>query len=485
MLLVSVVLAFALLFFFRSSVESGFWRYVQAREIRQAQPVLTALAEEYQAAAGWHGIADTENHWQAFLREHARHLADGPQNKPGPGGPPDFPQDGPDGGPKGGPRDFKPGEFGGPPPDFKPNNNGPLKPYALLDANRTLLRGRSWFSNDMTLLPVEIAGTTVGYLGLPTRADIRDFQGQGFIQDQLQHLLWITLAGLVLASLVALALSGLLVKRIDALVTQVRAYSLGRYEAKIDLPGKDELQILNRHLNDLGDSLRQAEQTRKQWVADISHELRTPLAVLQADLEALEDGVRVLDETAVQRLQKQVLRLNRLVEDLYDLSLSDVGALSYRKTRCDLTVLCQDCAALLQEPFSNAGLNFRFGNALNGPAWLLGDAMRISQLLMNLLNNALKYTHAPGKVELNLRREDKYLILELDDSAPGVPQHQREKLFERFFRAESSRNRDSGGAGLGLSLCRNIVHAHQGEISLHNSPLGGLRVSVRLPAEEY
>ncbi|MCP5324849.1 MAG: HAMP domain-containing protein [Oceanospirillaceae bacterium] len=504
MLLVSVVLAFALLFFFRSSVETGFWRYVQAREIRAAQPVLSALAAEYAAADGWQNIADTENHWQAFLRKHAQHLQDGPGDKTGPdfgntpgpggqgdmqGGPPDKPdgppgkQGGPDGfnGDKFNPGNFKP-DAGGPPGGFDKPANLPLKPYALFDANRILLRGRNWFSKDMTLLAVEINGNTVGYLGLPTRPDIRDFQGQGFIENQLQHLLIITLVGLVLAALVALALSALLVKRIEALVAQVRAYSMGRYDAKLTLQGRDELQILSRHLNDLGDSLRQGEQTRKQWVADISHELRTPLAVLQADLEALEDGVRVLDDAAVQRLQKQVLRLNRLVEDLYDLSLADVGALSYRKTRCDVQELCADCAALLQTPFANAGLQFTF-NSIAGPVYVLGDAQRITQLLMNLLNNALKYTHAPGAVQLELNRQGNAVIITLDDSAPGVPQHLREKLFERFYRTEASRNRDSGGAGLGLSLCRHIVQAHQGEITLHTSPLGGLRVSVRLPAE--
>ena len=135
---------------------------------------------------------------------------------------------------------------------------------------------------------------------------------------------------------------------------------------------------------------------------------------------------------------------------------------------------------MMQPRFEVAGLTL-CAHLPAGDAPVLGDPQRLHQLFLNLLQNSLNYTQAPGRVELHMQREANQFVITLDDSAPGVDASLHEKLFERLYRAESSRNRATGGAGLGLTLCRNIVEAHEGTIHITNSQLGGLTVTVTLP----
>ena len=141
--------------------------------------------------------------------------------------------------------------------------------------------------------------------------------------------------------------------------------------------------------------------------------------------------------------------------------------------------LCQT----LDDKFAQAGLGFSLDNQ-GEPLVAFADPQRIQQLLLNLLHNSLNYTNSPGQVQVSLTRTGNSAQLCIDDSAPGVDEAQHEKLFERLYRAESSRSRDTGGAGLGLSICRNIVAAHGGQISIGNSPLGGPQVRIQLPLSE-
>ncbi|HEX4940160.1 MAG TPA: ATP-binding protein, partial [Candidatus Kapabacteria bacterium] len=220
---------------------------------------------------------------------------------------------------------------------------------------------------------------------------------------------------------------------------------------------------------------------RRRMVADISHELRTPIATLRAQLEAIEDGVRPLNASAVQRLHEQVMRLSNLVHDLYELSLADIGALSYRKQLLDLRELTTTLVNSMQPQFAQAALELTVQDQCNGSLPVLGDQQRLTQLFANLLQNSLQYTTAPGQVRVHIRAEDQTAVICVEDSAPGVEKSVQSRLFERLFRAESSRNRNTGGAGLGLSLCQTIAEAHNGSIVATDSTLGGLAVTVRIP----
>ncbi|WP_111495193.1 ATP-binding protein [Marinobacter bohaiensis] len=451
-LVVSIAIAAGMWFFMGSSIREGFWDYVEQRAVTRLQPLVNELADVYRERQSWDALASPAR-WHEFRARRAPL-------------PPAF--------------DHRDAPF--PPPETGPDNRPhPGLPLFLLDARRQPVSDTDWPGDDALLLPIDVDGATVGYLGLPPPPELRDYHDEGFLRQQTDALLIITGIALAAAVLVALILSHLLTNRIRKLVGQVRHFSLGQYDARLVVAGHDELNVLTTHLNDLGASLRKSEQAQRQWVADTSHELRTPIAVLQADLESMEDGIRPLDPAAVTRLLHHVGRLKHLIDDLYELSLSDIGALSYRKEACNLAVIAEQAAASIAPACERAGLAFSFQTHQRDRLMVLGDSDRLGQLLLNLLNNAQQHTHAPGQVILGLEATDGRARIVVEDSPPGVPEPLQARLFERLYRVDPSRSRNSGGAGLGLSLCHKIVEAHHGSIDIASSSLGGLRVTVSLP----
>jgi len=453
----ALLLTLGLFGYSRLSFDHSFNRYLKGREAERNAALLQALAQHYQQQGSWQAF-EQPGYWAWFIGQYRR------MHPP----------------PWEGRRDGKhPAE----PRDLPPP--GGQHRFILQDAERRTLAGELSPREHYVFSKIKAPGKgkPLGYLGSPINPALRDLMDNQFAERQQRHFAFMTLLALSIALLCALPLSQLLTRRVQRLARHVQQLSQGEYDQRLPVRGRDELTQLAQHLNHLGESLAQSEQTRKRWVADISHELRTPLAVLQADLEALEDGVRPLDVAALARLQKHAARLTRLVNDLYELSLTDIGALSYRKQECDLRELVGDLCHSLEDKFAQAGLAFCLENQ-GEPLVAFVDPQRIQQLLLNLLNNSLNYTNSPGQVRLSLTRTATSAQLCIDDSAPGVDTEQHEKLFERLYRAESSRSRDTGGAGLGLSICRNIVSAHGGHISIGNSPLGGLQVLIQLPLNQ-
>lgn len=363
----------------------------------------------------------------------------------------------------------------------------PYKRFILLDRKEKIVSGKKWrnetyFFSD---LYINIDGNKklVGYLGTPMNPALRDLRDNEFAKRQQNHFLLMAMVALSIALICAIPLSYLLTQRVKKLATHVQQLSKGEYQQRLSTKGEDEISTLAENLNHLAHTLNQTAQARKRWVADISHELRTPIAVLKADLEALEDGVRKFDAKAISRLQKHAARLTSLVNDLYQLSLTDIGAMTYRKQPCDITEIIEELRASLQDKLSQHQLELQLKIPAQ-PVIAFADPERLHQLFLNLFNNSINYTEAPGNIRVFLTADAHQAIFTIEDSAPGVDPALHEKLFERLYRAESSRSRETGGAGLGLSICRNIVEAHAGRISIETSELGGLKVSVYLPLQE-
>ncbi len=476
----SVLLALGLFFYSRFSFEHSFAQYMEQKEASRNARLISALAAHYEVWGSWKDIAASER-WESFVQQYQRfgRLPDIDDGKPSalphqehelhPGGQGEHHQ-----------AEFKMsfelGRF--------PHMRDPRALFVLLDANHRLVAGERMAQEPYLYTKVYASlnhqKVLVGYLGSPINPALRDLFDNEFVKRQQDHFFMMTLVGVIIAAICAIPLSHLLTQRVKALVRHVQQLSLGRYSERVSTRGQDEIATLGEHLNHLSHTLEQSEQTRKRWVADISHELRTPLAVLKADLEALEDGVRKFDNKAIARLQKHAERLNRLVNDLYELSLTDIGALSYRKQDCELNELLGDLNHAIEGKFAQTGLDYQH-NICSEPLQILADPQRLQQLFLNLINNSINYTNSPGQVSLSLRKEGEQALIEIEDSAPGVEESLHEKLFERLYRAESSRSRETGGAGLGLSICKNIVEAHQGSIHIGSSHLGGLKVSIRLP----
>jgi two-component system sensor histidine kinase BaeS len=215
-------------------------------------------------------------------------------------------------------------------------------------------------------------------------------------------------------------------------------------------------------------------------MADVSHELRTPLTVLRGELEAYEDGVRLLTPESVTSLQTEVTTLSKLVNDLYELSLADIGALAYRMADVDIAAVLRLRLRGFHERLAERSIRVE-SDIHEAELIVNADATRIQQLFSNLMENSIRYTNAGGRWRVACHREDTRVLIDLQDSEPGVPAELLTRLFERFYRVDASRNRQSGGAGLGLAICKSIVEAHGGTITARESPLGGLWIRVALP----
>ncbi|MFN8606154.1 MAG: ATP-binding protein [Vulcanimicrobiota bacterium] len=305
---------------------------------------------------------------------------------------------------------------------------------------------------------------------------------QAFLSQQMRVTTLIGVVALALSSLTAAALSAHLKRPILRLLRGTQKLANGDFKARIAVTEGDELGQLAQRFNHLAHSLERGSESRKQWIADVSHELRTPLAVLRAEVEALQDGVRPANAEAFELLHGQVMALTTLTEDLFQLARADLGQLNYKMREVDLWRLLSEVSEPFQSRYQKAGLQLtvvRESSRLE--ALVMGDGDRLRQLLSNLLENSMRYTDAPGKVELRCRESANFWTIRIEDSAPAVAPEMRDKLFDRFFRVESSRSKKLGGAGLGLSICRAIAEAHEGQLLAGPSALGGLRVDLNIP----
>ncbi|KQQ96629.1 ATP-binding protein [Massilia sp. Leaf139] len=366
------------------------------------------------------------------------------------------------------------------PVDAEPGDAPLQSRITLFDAAGKFVAGRPPGTLPLARRPILFEGRTIGYLAVARTARPTDALAYAFLQ-QLGASLWpIAAAGMLLSALVATLLALHFRRPIGRLATGARLLADGRFETRLEENRSDELGELSGHFNALAARLQGAEEARRQWVADTSHELRTPLAVLRAQLEAVQDGVRSADPPQVAAMLRQVLALSKLIDELYALARADVGALDLRREPADLWQLACDEAEAFGERLRTAGLTLDIA-AAPPRATVLLDPDRMRQVLCNLFENSLRYTSAPGRVLLSARADGGRFALTVDDSAPGVPDTALARLGERFYRVDASRSRAGGGAGLGLALCRRLVEAQGGQLEFAHAPTGGLRVTLGFP----
>jgi two-component system sensor histidine kinase BaeS len=354
----------------------------------------------------------------------------------------------------------------------------------LYDLNGNKLAGdNSEFADETGVIVneyrVEYAGEDIALLKSWNTERFGSALGSRFRTQQLYTTIWIGLACLLLAAVLSFYWSRAILNPIQAVMQGINKLSSGNYKEKIVHQRKDEFGALMNNVNALANTLEQTKSAKSRWFADISHELRTPLSVLLGEIEAMQAGVRPLDPKNLASLEQEALLLKHLIDDLYQLSVSDLGALRYEFKPIELNALmlrhCESKVVLAKEA------KIAFSYSLDDELWIKADKNRISQLITNLLTNSIKYTDPGGIIRLALTRENDQVIILLEDSAPSVSMEVCKYLFEPLYRIEKSRNREQGGAGLGLAICKNIIHAHKGSITAKPSALGGLQIRVALP----
>ncbi|HEV2680724.1 MAG TPA: ATP-binding protein, partial [Rhodanobacter sp.] len=330
--------------------------------------------------------------------------------------------------------------------------------------------------------PIVVDGKVAGYLVVAKSQNPDDELAIAFLIEQQRSLAILAAIGVLLSVVAAALLAAHFRRPVKQLVDGARRLGQGQFDTRLSIRRSDELGELADTFNHVAARLQDTERWRQQWVADTSHELRTPLSVLRAQMEALQDGIRTATPDTIALMLRQVLSLTKLVDELHELARADLGRLQYEKTSMDAWQLVQDVFAGFAEKFRVAGLTVSIG-AVPSSTMVHGDAERLRQVVGNLLENSVRYTDAGGRIVVSGAVVGSELHIAIDDSAPAVPEPLIDRLGERFFRVESSRSRQFGGAGLGLALSRHILNAHDGRLDFAASPLGGLRATIVLPLE--
>jgi signal transduction histidine kinase len=260
----------------------------------------------------------------------------------------------------------------------------------------------------------------------------------------------------------------------------VQRFARGERSLQLPQPSGDEVGDLTRSFHGMMTEIERQEQLRKEMTADIAHELRTPLSVIQANLDALTDGVYPLTRENLAPIRESAELLDRLVEDLRTLELADAGQLTLEKTDVDLLRLLRRVAARFSPRAESQSQRIELAPFPELPS-VPADAQRIEQILGNLVDNALRHTPDGGTIRMSAKSEAGNVVLTVEDSGPGIPADQLDLIFERFHRLDPGRARSEGGTGLGLAIARKLAEAHGGSLRAQNRPEGGARFILKLP----
>ena len=286
----------------------------------------------------------------------------------------------------------------------------------------------------------------------------------------------------VVAAVIATWMARSLYRPIAQLTAASEAMAAGNYDQQVPVTGPAEMAGLARSFNRMAAEVRASRQTLQDFVANVSHELRTPLTAIRGFVEALRDGT-VVDEAGRRRslavIDSELRRLQRLVAGLLDLSRIESGQADFRREPVDMAAVLHTCAEVVSYRAEEADIALEVQTPAGAPP-VIGDADRLEQVLSNLLDNALRYTPAGGRVTLALATAPGEVVVTVADTGIGIPAHALPHLFERFYTADPARA--GRGAGLGLAIAREIAHAHGGDITAASTPGQGSSFTLRLPA---
>lgn len=447
----------------------GFLDYVSRIEERQVPAFMMGLTDFYKQNGTWAPLKDNFDLWADLLRESIESSTD-PEllermsqiARPIPGG-------------------FTDNDW------YYTSEYSPARPYLhLLDADQNIVQGNPGvFQPDLAIPnPILVDGEIVGYLYVTSRQQLSAQADLLFAEQQQTEFFLLALVLGVISAVVAFPAATFLTRPVRAVVANMRILTSGDYSIRLPVQGSDEISQLSEDFNTLAKTLDQNRTARQQWIADISHELRTPLAILRGELESVQDGIRPLNAETLDSLHAEVVHLNTLVNDLHELSLSDIGALVYKKEQVDLNEILEGCIDMHGKLAEKHNLKVSLmveSTAPDKALMMFGDPGRLLQLFDNLLQNSCRYTYGGGEIRVMARERNDKIIVEWFDSPPGVSDKDLDHLFDRLYRVEMSRNRAKGGSGLGLAICQNIVSAHEGTIAASHSPLGGLKLTLTFP----
>jgi histidine kinase len=298
-----------------------------------------------------------------------------------------------------------------------------------------------------------------------------------------EALLYAALGATLVAVLLSLYLSRNVVAPVQAMSQATQRIAAGRYDERVQVQGADELAQLAARFNQMAERLNEVEAMRRQLIGDVSHELRTPLTAIKGSMEGLMDGVLPATAETFQQIHAEADRLNRLVDDLQELSRVEARAYQLDIRPVDVASIVNTVTKRLVSQAESKHVALDLQLAPHLPR-VLADEDRAVQVLTNLVGNALQYTPQQGRVVIRARREDGQVQIAVQDTGVGIPLEHLPHIFDRFYRADKSRSRHAGGgSGIGLTIARALVEAHGGRIWAESAGDGqGSTFSFTLPA---
>ncbi len=355
--------------------------------------------------------------------------------------------------------------------------------FALVVSLSTLVTGIA-LALALRLLPtvrLQLAGLALLAVGLPLAAVILGGLVMFHMHDDVK-ILAVAAASASTALAAALLLGAGIARRIGGLEAAAEELSCGELKARAPTDGPRELAHVGESFNTMAANIEALFDARRQLVAWASHDLRTPVASIQAMLEAIEDGLASIDEY-MPALRQQTLTLATLIDDLFELARIDAGALTLELREAQLPQLVSHCVSGLEAEARarQVHLESQLDEALPDVRCAPEHLQRV---LLNLVTNALRHTPTDGSVFVRARQYTGKLEVSVEDTGVGLSKEAQQRMFERFWREDTSRTRASGGAGLGLAIARGFVEAQGGRIWAENRPDGGARFAFTLPLAE-
>ncbi|MHB1651845.1 MAG: sensor histidine kinase [Desulfitobacteriaceae bacterium] len=332
---------------------------------------------------------------------------------------------------------------------------------------------------------LQVKGKTVGYFWLDE--SLTTHEGRQLPNQVATSLIRAMLIGLVITSLVAVLLGVLLTRHFTVplrrLIDAVKRVGQGDLSPRLEVKGNDDIALLTRAFNGMTEQLTRNEEVRRNMVADIAHELRTPLAVILGKLESIQEGVLPSVPEVLLPIQDETLRLIRLVRDLQQLTLAEAGKLSLSLQPVDLRSLLERILEKFAYEFQERGI--RMGIEGSVPQ-ITADPDRLTQVFVNLVGNALLHTSGDGMININFKEGSSgegWVKVEVKDTGDGIPGEELDYIFDRFYRVDKSRERETGHTGLGLAIAKEFIQAHGGRIEVQSTPGIGTCFTVWLPRE--
>lgn len=301
---------------------------------------------------------------------------------------------------------------------------------------------------------------------------------QAFVSGVDRSVVLAAALAVVLATVVALLLAAYLARPLRRLETAAEGLAGGDLKHRVDVDGPIEVAALGTAFNSMADSLERAEDLRRRLTADVAHELRNPLAAARAQAEAMVDGVVATDEARLLSLVEDLQHLSGLIDDLQELAVAEAGRLRYEMTEVDIAALANR-EAQRAEALLAPGVRM-IAEPGASPVLLTGDERRLGQVLRNLLSNAARHTSS-GSVRIAVEKNPGSVTVRVSDTGEGMSAEDVAHVFERFYRADSARATDTGGAGLGLAISRAIIRDHGGDAFASSEPGIGTTMGFTLP----